>query len=310
MKLNRLLGAANRARLAVYLLAPWKLFKHADTPRAPKWLALAVLAYAVIPIDLIPHFIPVLGPLDDLMRLPLGIALAVKLAPDALWQARLCEAEVGRDPLPRLLAGRGARRGAVARRRGAHGLVAVAHLRRGLRVALVALAALTGVGAAAASETHLIGVVTHVSDGDTLWLKTDASAERPHGQRVKLRLVGLDAPERCQAHGSVATLALAARVQGQRVTVRRRATDEHGRALGTLWLRDEDVGAWLVREGHAWSARYRGDAGPYASEERAARAARRGLFAEEHPLEPRSFRREHGPCDAPPRGSGRRAPRA
>ena len=92
MKLNRLLGAANRARLAVYLLAPWKLFKHADTPRAPKWLALAVLAYAVIPIDLIPHFIPVLGPLDDLMRLPLGIALAVKLAPDALWQARLCEA--------------------------------------------------------------------------------------------------------------------------------------------------------------------------------------------------------------------------
>lgn len=105
MKLGHLLGAANRARLAVYLLALWKLFKHPDTPRAPKLVAIAVIAYAVSPIDLIPDFIPVLGMLDDLLLLPLGVALVVKLTPAALWQARLAEAEAGAEKLPKLLWG-------------------------------------------------------------------------------------------------------------------------------------------------------------------------------------------------------------
>jgi uncharacterized membrane protein YkvA (DUF1232 family) len=64
-----------------------------------------VLAYALSPIDLIPDFIPVLGLLDDLILLPLGIALAVKLTPRHLWQARLAEAEGGAGQLPRLLWG-------------------------------------------------------------------------------------------------------------------------------------------------------------------------------------------------------------
>jgi len=105
IKLGRLLGAANRARLGVYLLALWKLFKHPDTPRAPRWIAIAVVAYALSPIDLIPDFIPVLGQLDDLVLVPLGIALAVKLTPEPLWQARLREAEAGRDQLPKMLWG-------------------------------------------------------------------------------------------------------------------------------------------------------------------------------------------------------------
>lgn len=105
VKLKRLLGAANKARLGVYLLALWKLFKHPDTPRAPKWIAIAVLAYAVSPIDLIPDVIPVLGLLDELILLPLGIALAVKLTPEALWKARLAEAEAGSGQLPRMLWG-------------------------------------------------------------------------------------------------------------------------------------------------------------------------------------------------------------
>jgi len=64
-----------------------------------------VLAYALSPIDLIPDFIPVLGLLDDLILLPLGIALAVKLTPDALWQARLAEAEASKDKLPKMVWG-------------------------------------------------------------------------------------------------------------------------------------------------------------------------------------------------------------
>lgn len=151
--------------------------------------------------------------------------------------------------------------------------------------------------AAAAAETRFTGTVTRVSDGDTVWVQPDGAEGAPRRKRVKLRLVGLDAPERCQPHGTEAGAALAAKVQGKRVTVRRRATDGHGRALGTLWLGEADVGAWLVREGHAWSARYRGDRGPYAREERAAQAARRGLFRHAAPQLPRDFRRRHGPCD-------------
>jgi uncharacterized membrane protein YkvA (DUF1232 family) len=102
MKLGRLLRTANTARLGVYLLALWKLFRHPQTPLAVKLIAFAVIAYAVSPIDLIPDFIPVIGQLDDLVLVPLGIALAVKLTPQPLWEARLAEAEASRDKLPRL----------------------------------------------------------------------------------------------------------------------------------------------------------------------------------------------------------------
>ncbi len=101
-KLVRVLRFANTARLATYLIALWKLFKHPDTPRSAKWVAIFVLAYALSPIDLIPDFIPVLGQLDDLILVPLGVALAVRLTPRPLWEARLREAEASREKLPRL----------------------------------------------------------------------------------------------------------------------------------------------------------------------------------------------------------------
>ena len=101
-KLTRIFRLANTARLRTMLIALWKLFKHPQAPRAPKVLAIAVLAYAVSPIDLIPDFIPVLGLLDDLILLPLGVALVVRLTPKPLWQACLREAEASKDKLPRL----------------------------------------------------------------------------------------------------------------------------------------------------------------------------------------------------------------
>lgn len=51
------------------------------TPWAARLTAALVVAYALSPIDLIPDFIPVLGYLDDLIVLPLGIALAIRLIP-------------------------------------------------------------------------------------------------------------------------------------------------------------------------------------------------------------------------------------
>ena len=97
-----LVPAAASRRLKVYLLALWKLVRHPDTPRPARWIAIAVIAYAVSPIDLIPDFIPVLGLLDDLVIVPLGIALAVRLTPKPLWQQMLAVAERSADRLPRL----------------------------------------------------------------------------------------------------------------------------------------------------------------------------------------------------------------
>lgn len=101
-KFTRLFKLANAARLATYLIALWKLFKHPQTPLAAKLVAIAVIAYAVSPIDLIPDFIPLLGQLDELILLPLGVALAMRLTPPPLWEARLREAEASAERLPKM----------------------------------------------------------------------------------------------------------------------------------------------------------------------------------------------------------------
>ena len=142
--------------------------------------------------------------------------------------------------------------------------------------------------------------VSRVVDGDTVWVRAvadavpDVAGRRPNP--VKLRLQGIDAPERCQAWGAQATAALEAHVLHQRVLVQTRAKDDHQRALGNLLLNGEDVSAWMVTQGHAWSYRFRRSGGPYAEPEQQARAARRGLFADPAATEPRWFRRDHGPC--------------
>ena len=56
-------------------------YKRPDVPIYAKLVSILVVGYALSPIDLIPDFIPVLGYLDDLILVPLGIALAIKLIP-------------------------------------------------------------------------------------------------------------------------------------------------------------------------------------------------------------------------------------
>jgi len=74
--------------------ALWVASRHPRVPWFAKLVTLVVVAYALSPIDLIPDFIPVIGYLDDLLLVPLGIALAIKLIPaDVLAE---CRAEAGR----------------------------------------------------------------------------------------------------------------------------------------------------------------------------------------------------------------------
>ena len=71
------------------LLALWFCRSHPDTPLLAKIVVAFVVAYAFSPIDLIPDFIPVIGHLDDLILVPLGIFIALRLVPDhVLAQSR------------------------------------------------------------------------------------------------------------------------------------------------------------------------------------------------------------------------------
>jgi uncharacterized membrane protein YkvA (DUF1232 family) len=78
-------GALKREIFALYLA-----FRDPRTPWYARLWALLVLAYALSPIDLIPDFVPVLGYLDDLVLIPLGIALALRMIPPGVMDdARL-----------------------------------------------------------------------------------------------------------------------------------------------------------------------------------------------------------------------------
>lgn len=157
-----------------------------------------------------------------------------------------------------------------------------------LRCATLVLLLAAASGAPAAVQ-H--GTVSHVTDGDTVWVRPAGG-----GAPLEVRLLHIDAPEGCQAGGAQAREALAARLRGERVRLRSRGRDDYDRLLAVLHHREEDVNAWLVRQGYAWSSGLRSRPGPYARLEREARSARRGLWATPGAIPPRSFRRQHGRC--------------
>lgn len=81
-------------RLKQETLALYLAVQHRSTPwYARAWAAL-VVGYALSPVDLIPDFIPILGYLDDLILVPAGIALAVRLIPPAVMDEYRTEAQI------------------------------------------------------------------------------------------------------------------------------------------------------------------------------------------------------------------------
>jgi micrococcal nuclease len=147
---------------------------------------------------------------------------------------------------------------------------------------------------AKAAKPAWSGVVSHVVDGDTLRVRPPGG-----GKPVSVRINGIDAPEICQAGGTAARDALMRRVLGQRVAVYGRRHDDYGRLLAKITFKGEDTGQWMVAQGLAWSYRHRASAGPYAVQQRRARAAGLGLFSSSHgapPVYPAQFRKQHGSC--------------
>jgi micrococcal nuclease len=137
------------------------------------------------------------------------------------------------------------------------------------------------------------GEVVSVTDGDTLWIR------HPDGGPPRsVRIEGIDAPEICQPWGPQSREALKAVVLHRVVTVAPHRLDTYGRWLAVVRFQHDDVGARMVREGWAWSYRFRQNPGPYTVQERWARTRRVGLFVSASPEMPRDFRRRSGSCHA------------
>lgn len=66
------------------VIAMYFVIKHPETPLYAKVLAAIIVGYALSPIDLIPDFIPILGYVDDVILLPLGIAFVIKMIPGSI----------------------------------------------------------------------------------------------------------------------------------------------------------------------------------------------------------------------------------
>ena len=138
------------------------------------------------------------------------------------------------------------------------------------------------------------GVVTHVTDGDTLWVRAADHKE------LKIRLYGIDAPETRhrekpgQPFGRQASTALRSKVQAKHVSVEVRDIDRYGRLVGIVRLNGRDINLEMVNEGWAWAYRAYLER-PYASEyieaEKKARADKSGLWKQSNPQPPWEFRR-------------------
>ena len=157
------------------------------------------------------------------------------------------------------------------------------------------LLAITFIANTAYAVSSFTGNVTYVSDGDTLWVQSDKG-----GPPLKLRIDGIDAPEICQAGGVASRDSLVQQALHQRVQVMVKRKDTYGRGLAHIKLNGNDLGAQMVRSGHAWSYRWHRSAGPYAAEEAVARQERLGLFSIARPEIPRDFRKRHGSCHIKP----------
>ena len=130
------------------------------------------------------------------------------------------------------------------------------------------------------------GKVVGISDGDTLSVLRE-------GKAVKVRLHGVDTPEKAQAFGTQARKFTGDLVFQQTVTVVIQDTDRYGRLVGEVLLPDgRSLNQELVKAGMAWWYRqYAPNDTTLAQLEAEARTAKRGLWADAHPIPPWEWRK-------------------
>ena len=117
----------------------------------------------------------------------------------------------------------------------------------------------------------LVGSVVHVSDGDTIKVQLSSGP-------ITVRFSFIDAPEWNQPWGPEATAALKARLTGKQVQLAVETQDKYDRLVAVVYLGDENINAWMVKQGHAWAYRQYLENPAYCGWEGHARASKLGLW--------------------------------
>ena len=143
----------------------------------------------------------------------------------------------------------------------------------------------------ASASKILQGNVVSVADGDTI---TVLDAEKT---QHKIRLQGIDAPEKAQAFGAKSKQALYEMVHGKTVQVSFEKSDKYGRILGKVLLDGQDICHQQIKAGLAWHyKKYQNqqplvDREAYSASETAAKNEKLGLWSDPRPMAPWDFRK-------------------
>ncbi len=147
--------------------------------------------------------------------------------------------------------------------------------------------------AGALNAATLQGKVIGVADGDTLTL-LDAQKNQH-----KIRLQGIDAPEKAQAFGNKSKQSLHEMVHGKEVFVDVQKKDKYGRSVGKILVNQTDACLEQIKRGMAWHyTQYDNEQSPvdrdvYAQAESTARAQSLGLWKDKSPTPPWAFRKQN-----------------
>lgn len=128
--------------------------------------------------------------------------------------------------------------------------------------------------------------VVGVSDGDTL---TCLDKKK---QQHKVRLNEIDAPERKQAYGNKSRQFLSDLVANKSVVIKSTGKDRYQRVLGTIYYQNKNINLEMVKNGYAWAYREYMKNPIYLEEQKKAQKAKRGLWADAHPVYPPDFRKQ------------------
>ena len=138
----------------------------------------------------------------------------------------------------------------------------------------------------------LQGKVVNVADGDTLTVLDD------HKTQHKIRLQGIDAPEKSQPFGQKSKQSLSQLVHSKMVTVEFEKKDKYGRTVGKVLLNDTDVCLEQIKLGMAWhykkyaAEQPKTDREIYAQAEQLAKSQAIGLWRDKNPMPPWDFRQQ------------------
>jgi endonuclease YncB( thermonuclease family) len=160
-------------------------------------------------------------------------------------------------------------------------------MREPLRLIVAGLFVVAAVPAFAAKPHYVLtGRVVKIADGDTLTVLDGSNVQH------RIRLAGIDAPEKGQPFGTKARENLAGKVFKQEVRVEVIDVDRYHREVGRIFLGERFVNMEMVQDGFAWRYSQYDKPGELSAAETEARDHRRGLWTDPNPVPPWKWRRE------------------